>query len=351
MIHEQYEASMRRGRVVRPAVWPVLTGVLAAVVFCWAGVGWASSHVIRLGQVPDTFAESISLIAQQEGFFERNGLSVEIVRFTGDVIILRALVSGEIHIGSVGSYALINAIQKGAEVRAFVCPVPEQPHFLVAIKDIRDWKDLPGRNFGISQPGAISQTFPKVIMSRKGVDPNKVNYLAIGGIGARQKALLAGKVDATLLHMERALQVVKTSDKHHNIASIAEELPGVPLVYHTAQTKWLNNNPEVAHRYTKALIEAARFAVTQKPAMLKLGLKIMGAESQAAVEAAYESYRNSGVWGVNGGLSREGFDFTVKLGAEAGELKEAIAFGRVVDARFVDAVLKELGQLPTPKVK
>jgi hypothetical protein len=77
--------------------------------------------------------------------------------------------------------------------------------------------------------------------------------------------------------------------------------------------------------------------------MLKLGEELIGKDPRA-VEAAYDAYRMSGVWGVNGGLDKNGFDTTVKLGIQTGEMKEPIAFDRVVDTQFVDAALKDLGR-------
>lgn len=322
-------------------------GTRAFMMGCLAAFGGVAASAadldqIKLGMTPKSFVESAQIVAQSAGFFERNGLKVELVELRGDVLILQALISGDIQIGSIGSYAIFNAIQKGARVRAFLATVPEQPHMLVASRDVKSWADLVGKNFAISEPGAISQTFPRVILSRLGVDPDKVNWVAVGGNAPRQRALTTGTVQATLLHMERALQVVRSDNRFHTLGTTAEHLPGVPLVMNTAQTKWLEANKAVATRYTKAIIEATRFIMENKPAMLKLGKDLIG-DDPGSVEAAYDAYRKSGVWGVDGGLDRKGFDFTIKLGIETGEMRRPISYDDVVDARFVAAVLTEIG--------
>jgi NitT/TauT family transport system substrate-binding protein len=334
-------------RVERPyhlllaSVWAAAP--LAAGLAVWPGAAMGDVDKLRLGMVPSTYVEAAQRIAKQEGFFEKNGIEAEFVKLKGDILNLRALIGGDVEIGSIGSFALINAIQKGANLRAFISTVPEQPHMLVATTDVKAWQDLPGKSFAISQPGAISQTFPRAIMTMLGVDPDKVDYLAIGGNSARQKAILAGKVDATLLHKERAVMVATQSDKHHIIGGTADYLPGVPLVYHAARKDWLEQNADLVARYTKSLIQAARFMVRNKAIMLKLGEEVIGGDPKI-IEAAYEEYRKSGVWAVDGGLNKEGFDFTIKLGVETGELKQPITFAEVVDSRFVESVLKELGR-------
>lgn len=322
-----------------------IAGLAASVVVSGALTETYAADMtkIRLGMTPKSFVESAQVIAEQQGIFKKNGLEVELVELRGDVLILRSLISGEVDIASVGSFAVFNAMQKGADIRAIVTPVPEQPHMLVAVKSIKGWKDLPGHSFAISQPGAISQTFPRAIMSRLGVDPDKVNYVAIGGNSARQKALLGGTVDATLLHKERALQVVKNSDRFHIIGSTAEYLKGVPLVLHVARTDWLKENRDAAIRYTTSIIEAVRFAYDNKPAMIELGKQLIGKDPEA-VEAAYDAYRSSGVWGLNGGLNKKGFETTIQLGLDTGELEKGIAYESVVDMSYVKAALNELGR-------
>lgn len=331
----------RRRRLLSMAAWVVVP--VAAGCAGWPGPAKGDVDKLRLGMVPSTYVEAAQRIAKQEGLFAKNGIETEFVRLKGDILNLRALIGGEVEIASIGSFALINAIQKGANLRAFISTVPEQPHMLVATKDVKGWQDLPGKSFAISQPGAISQTFPRAIMTKLGVDPDRVTYLAIGGNSARQKAVLAGKVDATLLHKERAVMVATQSDKHHIVGGTADHLPGVPLVYHAARKDWLDQNPDLVTRYTKSLIQAARFMVRNKAIMLKLGEEVIGGDPKI-IEAAYEEYRKSGIWAVDGGLSKDGFDFTIKLGVDTGELKTPIAFDQVVDSRFVDAVLKEIGR-------
>lgn len=318
--------------------------VFAASMLFAPLIALAQLTPIRFGMTPKSFVESAQIVALEQGIFRKNGLDVKLMELKGDVLILRALLAGDLDVATVGSYVVINAVQKGADVRAFVTPVPEQPHMLIATTSVKDWKDLVGKNFAVSEPGAISQTFPKVILTQLGVDPNKVNWLAIGGNSARQKALIAGQVDATLLHKERAIQAAQSNpQRFHVVGSTGDYLKGVPLVWHTARTEWLKNNHDVALRWTKSIIEAVRFSVQNRDAMLKLGEELIGKDPKA-VAAAYDAYRSSGVWGVNGGLDRKGFEITVKLGLETGQMKSPIAFEKIVDTEFVDAALKDLGR-------
>jgi hypothetical protein len=132
-------------RVERPyhlllaSVWAAAP--LAAGLAVWPGAAMGDVDKLRLGMVPSTYVEAAQRIAKQEGFFEKNGIEAEFVKLKGDILNLRALIGGDVEIGSIGSFALINAIQKGANLRAFISTVPEQPHMLVATTDVKAWQD------------------------------------------------------------------------------------------------------------------------------------------------------------------------------------------------------------------
>jgi ABC-type nitrate/sulfonate/bicarbonate transport system substrate-binding protein len=182
---------------------------------------------------------------------------------------------------------------------------------------------------------------------RKGVAESKVNFLSIGYQSSRIKALVAGKLDATILHMERAVQASNLSKDVHIIEPLAQYLRDVPMSYHAATTKWLNVNPNFTRAFTKAMIQSARFAVKNEPAMVEVGLKLLGKKglNAADIGRVYDTCRNSGVWGPNGGITQAGYDAIVKLGIQMGDLKNPKSFKQVIDLRYMDEVLKELGRV------
>ncbi len=330
---------LKISRVLRISACYLISAITAVAMT--SGSYAAPLDKIRFAATPKSFVESAQLVALQQGIFKKNGLDVTIMQLRSDVALLRALLSGQVDVASIGSYAVINAVERGAAIRAFVTPVPEQPHMLVTKSSIKGWRDLAGKSFAISAPGAISELFPRIILTQMGVNPDDVTWVAIGGNGARQRALLAGKVDATLIHVERAIQVAE-NPKFHVIDSTGDHLKGVPLVWHTASTKWLKDNSDVARRYAASIIEAVRFAIDHKGPMLALGKELIGNNSKA-VEAAYERYRTK-VWGPNGGLNKEDFAHMVSLGLKTKQLSRPIKFDQVVDTGPVDAALANLGR-------
>jgi len=335
---------------VRPTVWtrvagwlPTLSALALAVAAGGTDLRAAEVKTIKFGMTPKSFVESAQIIALQQGIFERNGLKVELVELAGDIIILRALVAGDLDIATIGSTVVLNAVEKGATIKAFVTPAPEQPHALVALKEIKTWKDLPGKVFAVSELGAISHTFPRIVLTNQGVNPDRINWLPVGGSGPRQRSLVAGKAESTLLHMERALQLTTAEPRFHIVGAMSEHLKGIPLVWHATRANWMTSNQDTIQRFTKSILEAVRFGVDNKPAMLKLGRELIG-DDPKAVEAAYDLYRNSGVWGLNGGIDKRDFDATVKLAIDTKELRAPLDYDKVMEPKFVEAALKELGR-------
>jgi hypothetical protein len=83
--------------------------------------------------------------------------------------------------------------------------------------------------------------------------------------------------------------------------------------------------------------------VRNKAIMVKYGLTVIKADRKI-IEDSFEVYKKSGIWGLNGGLNKKGFDLTIKLGVDTGELKKPITYKEVVSTKYVDGFLKEFGR-------
>src|SRR5207237_8594982 len=74
------------------------------------------------------------------------------------------------------------------------------PYHCVARKEAgTTLQALVGKSIAVSGIGAISYHIPRIVLERSGVDPEKFKYVAVGSPADRFKALVAGKIDATVV--------------------------------------------------------------------------------------------------------------------------------------------------------
>src|SRR4051794_34462997 len=124
----------------------------------------------------------IPVVAKEAGYFEREGLSVELVRVGGSTRIVAALIGGSGQLIHAGEPAVIPAVSSGADA-VIIAAVSKAPqHRLIGRPEIKDVRDLKGKPVGITTFGSTSDFILRYALKKNGMDPNRdVSILQTGG--------------------------------------------------------------------------------------------------------------------------------------------------------------------------
>jgi ABC-type nitrate/sulfonate/bicarbonate transport system substrate-binding protein len=170
-------------------------------------------------------------------------------------------------------------------------------------------------------------------LARAGIERSACRFDCVGGVRQRFEALVAGKVDATILvppFIDMALQAGCT-----RLWSGAELAPAYPGVVATARQAWLEANRPAALAYLRALGEASAWA--RDP--LHRGEAIAALVASRYSDAAAAQLVDSALPGLE--PVRAGWDETVALRREAGLLEG-------VPPRFEEVVALDLIRAASP---
>ncbi|HET9456868.1 MAG TPA: ABC transporter substrate-binding protein, partial [Candidatus Limnocylindrales bacterium] len=107
--------------------------------------------------------------ALDNGFFEEEGLEVEVIPYPGSTTATRALLSRDADIVMTGGDSAYLAWQNGAPIKIISSPVAKGTDVLIASGDIQTIADLAGKRFAISDPGSTAEVLGKIILERNGV--------------------------------------------------------------------------------------------------------------------------------------------------------------------------------------
>jgi NitT/TauT family transport system substrate-binding protein len=283
-------------------------------------------------------------VAQKKGWL--GDLNIEELYVTGDSNAVRAVLSGNADLGAgVGTFSVLTAAEAGADLRVVGSWQPLGDYNMV----IGEGKgttiaDLAGKVIATSGPGALPDQLPRILMRKHGVDATNARFVQVGGHPARLQAVLGGRADAALVNTVTSLDAVK-SGRVTLVAKVAQEFPLLGYVWNVARASTLND-PKMAaviQLLTTAGIKGARF-IMQNPdeAAAILHDKVPDLDL-AMVGGVVKDLDNDHVWGVSGGIDPKIAEFTIKTGLELGLLKKPVEPSALVDGRFVDVALKELG--------
>jgi sulfonate transport system substrate-binding protein len=320
--------------------------VLLIIVLVLAAPVAAQNVKIKMGagSSPPILDTITPYVAVENGIFKKYGLDVEIVEFRGDVVATKALLSNDIDVLlNVGATSVIVSASQGAKIHTWVVPHPVTPYYFVARKEAGGTiKGLAGKTIAVSGIGAVSYHIPRIIMERNGVDPEKANYVVAGSNADRFRALISGKADAAMVSTIEAAKLDAFPDLV-NLVVVAKAVPEIPFIFGAARDDYIEKNPEIMYRLTKAVLETNRWITQNKKGTVEVAAKVIPDEKPEVLAKAYD-LADPRLWGVNGDISPANYKFTVDFLLKVGFMKEPISYEKLFDRRFVDRALKEMGR-------
>ena len=139
-------------------------------------------------------------VAKDAGIFEKNGLDVQLVFFTGGTTAVMALVSADTPIAQLAGPAVINSVLAGSDAVLIVGGVTSLNYYLMGRPEIKTPEQLKGGSVAISRFGSSSDFIARYALSKIGLNPGKdVTIVQIGSTTARVDAALTGRVQATVV--------------------------------------------------------------------------------------------------------------------------------------------------------
>ncbi|HLH27080.1 MAG TPA: ABC transporter substrate-binding protein [Chloroflexota bacterium] len=292
---------------------------------------------------------AVMWLAKDLGFYEREGLDVDLMEMSGTPLAIAALLSGQADVANIGVPEVIELVATGkADLRAVHSPNARQYFLLAGNGDLRTPHDLKGRTFGIARVGSVDHTQSMIVMKSFGVDPAiDITFIGVGEPQNRAKALVAGNVDATsfsvatweAIRQEPNVRVLLDADAYYRQAPFVSKVNAAPMAI-------IQSKPEELTRLTRALMAASRHLAQSQQAWVD-GMVARRPELDRDELAELWSYYGSG-WGVNGLMNLDDYRQTARFLAESGTVPSGVDLPveRWATTRFVDRALADLGIYP-----
>jgi ABC-type nitrate/sulfonate/bicarbonate transport system substrate-binding protein len=203
-----------------------------AVVFIFvfmalhSGMSFAQLRKVRLA-IPTLDIITLPLkMAQAKGFYQKEGLEVEIILVAG-ALGVKAVLGNSMDF-TTASGSILAAAVRGVPVK-LVLIIASKPTFdLVSEPKIQSFQQLKGKLVGISTRGGTFEHVTRLILERNGLNPDKdVTILALGRQDDLHLALKAGRISAAIYSPPRNLMLYR--DGFHKLAVSGDYLPHYPI--------------------------------------------------------------------------------------------------------------------------
>ncbi len=203
------------------------------------------------------------LIADQEGFFAREGIKFEPVPFTSSADPMQnnanlwaALKSGEIQVALKPVTFLMSEVQKGSNFVAVASGMANPVYILVAAKDVRSYADLKGKAVALTHVYDPITLTTRKLMRTHGLNDADIEIKYIPGSGNRFDCVKAGECAAASLTQSVANEALAEG---YSELGISNEV--VPLVFNVeiVERSWAATHRDLVAKYIRALAAAASF--------------------------------------------------------------------------------------------
>ena len=286
---------------------------------------------IRVAEVAHTVFYAPQYAAISQGFFEEEGLDVELILTPGADKVTAAVLSGDVEIGFSGSEACIYVYNAGEKdyLKTFAQLTQKDGSFLVSRQKYDNFTldDLKGKSvIGGRQGGMPEMTF-EWALRQNNIDPvNDLNIDTSIAFAAMSGAFIGGQGDFVTLFEPNALQIEKQG-LGYVVASIGELGGVVPYTSYSARSSYLEKNPEIIEKFTSAIQKGLDYVHNSSDEEVANAiLSFFPDTSLNDLAGVIERYRSIDAWPTTTKFSSESFYHLQEIMQAANELNSAVKY-------------------------
>jgi NitT/TauT family transport system substrate-binding protein len=215
-------------------------------------------RALKIGYAANNPRVSPLWIAEEQGFFRRNGLDTEIIFMRSAPTLQAAMLAREIQIGQTGYIGTVQARAGGSDVVQFGGVSDKPIAFMVANPSIRTPQELRGKKIGITAIGGAVWGRAVMALQKFGLDVQRddITFVGLGDETLLAQAVLAGAVDATPLGTSHAVMLRQQGFNTWDLAELGVAEMGQAFVVTEA---FQQAEPIVVERFLRGMAEAVHF--------------------------------------------------------------------------------------------
>ena len=299
---------------------------------------------VKIGEVTRSIFYAPLYVAIEEGFFEEEGLEIDLSTIPGGDKTMTALLSDGVDIALIGAETSIYVAGQNPNdaVVNFAQLTQTDGTFLVAREDVKDfdWEMLKGSTFLGQRVGGMPQMAGEFVLKSNGIDPHKdltlIQNIDFANIA---NAFASGTGDYVQL-FEPTASVFEEQGVGKIVASFGEELGAIPYTVFMTKESTLKDK-ELIESFTKALYKAQNWVYEESAAKVAKSISPYFEDTDLAlIEKVVERYRSQKSYSTDPIIDENEFNNLLDVMKEAGVLEHEAKYEELVDRSFADKVVK-----------
>jgi ABC-type nitrate/sulfonate/bicarbonate transport system substrate-binding protein len=264
----------------------IVSTALVAVSLLARGVDAAP---MRIAYSAVSGAMSTLWVAQEGGYFKREGLDTELLYIGGGSLLIQSMLSGEVPFAYGPSVPVINASLRGADLvligntgNALVFSIMSRP-------EIKQPAQLKGKKVGVTRLGGSTDWALDAAAKQWSLERGRdLVVIQTGGMPEGLAALVSGALDAVVLSPPSNFRAMKAG--MHELADVGQlgiVFPNTPL---STTRSFIKSNRDTALRFLRGFSQGLNRLRTDKEFSLKVLSKYTKVTDPETLAQLHQTY-------------------------------------------------------------
>lgn len=309
--------------------------VVALLILLVPGVNRAQEQRVRAGYSAMSGSMAWVWAAKEGGYFDKNGLKVDLVYIGGTAQLFQSMLAGEVAFGIGGGPSIINANMQRRSIVAVAGTLNRMIMKIMATPQIKTPADLRGKRIAVTRYGTSTDFAARLFLKSWGLSAEKdAIILQVGSVPNVLASLQSGASQAGALSPPAHLQAEKMG-----FAELMDLSKGdiyYPFTYVAVSAGFLERNKNLIKPFLAASVEGIYRFKTDKPFAKKLTAKYLRINDDKVLEETHQLF--SELFEKVPFVKREGMVSLAQILAEKDSKIEAFK----VDSIIEDVYVREL---------
>ncbi len=303
---------------------------------------------VRVCEVTHSIFYAPQYAAIELGFFEEEGIEIELSNGQGADKVMAAVLSDNMDIGFAGPEAAIYVYNEGREdyAQVFAQLTQRDGSFLVAREPDPDftWEKLRGKHILPGRKGGVPYMALEYVIRQHGMDPgedllmdNSIQFALMAG------AFTGGTGDYVTI-FEPTASMMEAEGKGYIVASVGEAAGEIPYTAYFAKKSYIEENRDLIQRFTRAVYKGQKWVAEHSAQEIAEAVADSFPDTEVDLLATVvQRYKDIGAWNDTPVMTQESLDLLQEVMEQAGELDQRAPHDKIVDNSFAQEAMEALG--------
>ena len=313
-------------------------------------------YTITVSEVAHSVFYAPAYVAMTEGYFEEEGLKVNLILGNGANNVMASLLSGDAQIGLAGAEATIYVYNQGQKDYAVnFCQLTQKDgNFIVGREKVDDfdWNSLKGKEILGGRQGGMPVMVLEYALRQKGllVGQDDPTVIENGGVNVRtdvQFAALAGAFSSGegdyVTLFEPTATLTEKAKEGYVLASLGEQTDLIPYTNYFCNKSYLEKNEDIIQKFTNAIYKGVLYVYSHTPEEIAKAIQPFFTSSTIEeLTLVMERYLSIEAWAHTPVMNKEAYNLFLDIMEDANELDFRTPYEEIVTTKYAEEAYKNI---------